>query len=423
MQIKLSSLGLANIRKDEYENDFTFYVGSKTYECPTFMAEFLSPRVSQHRYSDPTIRTFHVHINDPDSVFAAFLSLGDGSILNVNEGNREALEWLCCELGNVELLHSISDQFDGDLTIENVVERLRFLIACECESTREIEFAAQHFPEIQRSLLELVTSHSESSISILEQIICHDSLQLTSEDSLCDVVLACQNTAAFPALVECLKFEYLSVESMRAFHECIASEFDTLTPSIWAALGPRFLLDVGQWGHGPRYRGLHFAFHAQSPLSGIIAYMTRKHERNLHDCGVVRVTASSHGGGSREALLDLHMQNHFWTDNSPDQWICWDFKSARLFPTHYSLRAESGGESHPRHWVLEGSLDGSTWTELDRRADSQITRELMVVNFTVSTPAEVRMIQFRQTGVNGNNNHYLSLTAVEFFGNLREAPR
>jgi hypothetical protein len=88
-----------------------------------------------------------------------------------------------------------------------------------------------------------------------------------------------------------------------------------------------------------------------------------------------------------------------------------------VFPTHYSIRAEAGRDSHPRNWVLEGSLDGETWTELDRKTDdSQITRRLMIVDFKVSNPEKVRMIRFRQTDRNHLNSYYLALTAVEFYG-------
>jgi hypothetical protein len=55
------------------------------------------------------------------------------------------------------LINCNSDHFDGDLTVNNVVGRLRFLLACECELTMEVEFAAVNFPEVQPSQLELAT--------------------------------------------------------------------------------------------------------------------------------------------------------------------------------------------------------------------------------------------------------------------------
>ena len=45
-----------------------------------------------------------------------------------------------------------------------------------------------------------------------------------------------------------------------------------------------------------------------------------------------------------------------------------DFKSIRLRPTHYSLRALAGGEGGMRTtWALDGSIDGVTWHPLDQR--------------------------------------------------------
>jgi hypothetical protein len=267
IQVRLSSQGLSNIRRDEYENDFTFCVGSKRYECPTFIAEFLSPLVSRLRHVDPTIRFFQVHRNDPDCQFAAFLSLGYGSMLNVSRDNREALEWFCCTLRNQELFNCISNHFDGDLTVNNVVARLRFLTACECELTREVEFAAMNFPEVQQSLLALVTSEfpddSEDDsldlrISILQQILGHESLRLTSEDSLCEVVLQCRNSVAFPYLLEYLKFEYLSEPSIVALYECIEEQFDCLTRSIWMGFRSRLVSPLSGRGKHARDDRRHY---------------------------------------------------------------------------------------------------------------------------------------------------------------------
>ena len=58
--------------------------------------------------------------------------------------------------------------------------------------------------------------------------------------------------------------------------------------------------------------------------------------------------------------------NGYWrTDNESSSWICLDFKEKRLFPTGYSLK--SGEWCHLIHWVIEGSDDGCSWNELDRR--------------------------------------------------------
>jgi hypothetical protein len=39
-QVSLSAKGFAHLPMNCYENDFTFVVGEKKYECPSFVADF-----------------------------------------------------------------------------------------------------------------------------------------------------------------------------------------------------------------------------------------------------------------------------------------------------------------------------------------------------------------------------------------------
>jgi hypothetical protein len=43
---QLSSTRLANVPIEESRNDFEFIVGDTTYRCPSFIADFLSPRMA-----------------------------------------------------------------------------------------------------------------------------------------------------------------------------------------------------------------------------------------------------------------------------------------------------------------------------------------------------------------------------------------
>ena len=58
------------------------------------------------------------------------------------------------------------------------------------------------------------------------------------------------------------------------------------------------------------------------------------------------------------------------TYTGPGQWYAWDLKTYEVAPTRYSLRH---GWSSPRfslrHWRLEGSDDGETWTTLSTHSD------------------------------------------------------
>jgi hypothetical protein len=91
----------------------------------------------------------------------------------------------------------------------------------------------------------------------------------------------------------------------------------------------------------------------------------------------------------------------------------------RLLPTHYTIKAHISEQ--PKSWVLESSIDGVNWIEIDRQAGN---RELAKVPFLASLPVsnsgECRFVRMSQTGVNQDGGDALLMRAFEFFGTLLE---
>jgi hypothetical protein len=116
-------------------------------------------------------------------------------------------------------------------------------------------------------------------------------------------------------------------------------------------------------------------------------------------------------------VADLTSETRFLSDDRPGQWFSWDFGEMRLYPTHYTLVA-----CQPKSWVVEGSLDGQSWTEIDRKTNNQDFTLVgyPIASFAVSNPAECRFIRLTQTDRRHNGDNHLLLRAVEFFGTLSE---
>jgi hypothetical protein len=146
----------------------------------------------------------------------------------------------------------------------------------------------------------------------------------------------------------------------------------------------------------------------------------RKHGGNVHEKGIVTITSKSFSdyddvewGDALKNVADLTSDRWFNSEDEPGQWVCWDFREMRVRPTHYTITA--GGLTS---WVVEGSLDGESWTEIDRQTNNQFFTHWNTAPFAVSNPAECRFIRLTQT----DKRHYneLLLRAVEFFGTLSE---
>jgi hypothetical protein len=103
----------------------------------------------------------------------------------------------------------------------------------------------------------------------------------------------------------------------------------------------------------------------------------------------------------------------FCSEDKPGQWISWDFKALRIAATHYTIRA-----LWLKSWAVEGSDDGASWTEIDRRENNSNLNlnATAVKTFAVARSGSFRRIRLRQTGPNHYGDNQLLLSAFELFG-------
>jgi hypothetical protein len=159
-------------------------------------------------------------------------------------------------------------------------------------------------------------------------------------------------------------------------------------------------------------------------LDGIISYLTRKHGGNVHDSAIVTLTSKSVlSDDARYAvrnLADLASQAGFYSKDEPNQWVCWDFHEMRVRPTHYTIKS-----ARLKSWVIESSLDGVNWAEMDRKTNTTDLKSPRlgsnaVASFALSNPTEFRFIRLTQTGKSHNATDGLVFLAFEVFGTLLE---
>jgi hypothetical protein len=144
---------------------------------------------------------------------------------------------------------------------------------------------------------------------------------------------------------------------------------------------------------------------------------------NVHDLGVVEITSSSVSNTEtlRNAVSLGDLESSFYSEDEPGQWICFDFKTVRIEPTHYTIRA--GYDEQLKSWAVEGSDDGDSWTEIDRRENnSDLNSEFALKTFAILQSVSFRRIRLRQTGPNHDDDNSLVLSAFELFGAVAGLP-
>jgi hypothetical protein len=202
----------------------------------------------------------------------------------------------------------------------------------------------------------------------------------------------------------------------------LLSLYSNLDPLIWLSLCRRLLPPVSV-GHSARsFTEVEFPLEKPARSGGIISYLTKKHGGNVHEKGIVTITSKSvydyQPSYAPENVAELFTwDSTFSSEDEPDQWICWDFHEMRVRPTHYTIQA-----LYLKSWVVEGSLDGENWKEIDRQTDNHdFMDEYGTASFTVLKPVESRFIRLTQTDTRHYGGDQLELAAVEFFGTLSDS--
>jgi hypothetical protein len=210
----LSARGLANVAVGGWSDDFSFIVGDHRYRCQSSIAQFLSPRVSKLHSIDATINELRLEVEDRDELFGSVLKSAGGSSIAVDSAQRRTFAEICGALWNSELYESVCGQLIDEVTMENIVDRLRFLSTTRCDISAELKFIASHFYDF----LCRPDALKPMPFSILYEAIGQGSLRLENEDSLYNFISrGIETNREMHGLLEFLRLEYCSTEIMNDF--------------------------------------------------------------------------------------------------------------------------------------------------------------------------------------------------------------
>jgi hypothetical protein len=392
--VALHPLAFRHVRMDDIQEDFVFIVGKQRYNCPRIIVHLLSRRLLLQKSIDTSINEYVVETKDPKNEFPLFLSLGRGSLVTVTTDSAPFVFSLCRELDNSDIFGSLLEHFGAH----------RFYPLFDDDA---LPFIASEF----HSLTD--TELSQIPLSTLYHILSHPLLTLRSEDSLYSYIHShLSSDPAYCQLFEFVHFKYLSSEYISEFIDLNAQCIDH---RLWSAISPRltssfmFVLKKTQL-----YGEFGCQYQVVRSGHGVISYLTWKHDGNVHDKGAVTITSKSCVYGALRNIVNCTPELYLSLKNEPGQWVCWDFHAMRVIPTHYTIQTLA-----LRSWVIEGSLDGVDWREIDRRIHSDSPQSWMA-SFPVSDSPQCRFVRLTRTGMNRSGNSNLLLYHFEIFGDLIE---
>lgn len=164
-----------------------------------------------------------------------------------------------------------------------------------------------------------------------------------------------------------------------------------------------------------------------NPFNGIINKL--KNESNGNVFEKVRLTSSDLYDKldyrQLKNIVDLdNKENYFHSANIQNAFVCYEFNDIKVRPLYYSIRSRHDfpkGNSNPMNWVMEGSDNGQRWALLDSQKNVTI---LDGPNLSHTFKMKYHYDQFfkylriRQTGISSHGQHYLVISALEFFGEI-----
>lgn len=330
----LSSSGFKNVIKDEKQ--FTFIFGEKDFHMNSMCAEFLSPLVSHLHHSDPTIDSIHlqlppnVNMNDSndyisDDLKHIIIDLSNGSQVTINETQSEKIRYLSILLCNEELYSKMRELYPK----ENEEEQIQFYL----DEIKMIDQLSKQNGSMQidvNYLINMISSHlycigkeeiKNLPIKIIQKILLCDQITIESEDWLFDLINEifskndeCENLS----LIE--MYELIEVENLSEskFEEMLMRiNPNEIGSALWRNICKRLIrTDTKEDTPKARYRKalkkeesttkpvltVLFDGKKENELNGIIRKLTQECNGNVHDKGVVEVTASSDCGGGNSDI-------------------------------------------------------------------------------------------------------------------------
>jgi hypothetical protein len=306
------------------------------------------------------------------------------------------------------------DADSDDLTA--AVSRLSFSGDDFPSHSGDIEFIARHFDEMTLDLFKSI------SLNLADAILSDPGLVVKSEDDLYAMVSSrFEDDDSFCELLAHIQFEYLSVSAIGQFVQNVP--FDSLNARIWERIGLRLRLPVSS-GRNSRVRdaGAPPQLHLDADFSGIIAGLTSECGGNVHDKGIVTVSASSIREGAPSNVVDFSNENGLSTRHTRAPWIMFDFKDRMVKLNEISLLLANRNPTFgcADRFFLEVSRDGSNWSPGARFTVGGASDERVFYRGPVPPGLpESRWVRLR---VDSSTLLQLSVISCEFFGSVRLAP-
>ena len=351
--------GFGGLNWEMYRNDFEFVIDTSSVSVPTFLAEFLSRKVSKAIRADAGVcKLEFAHAkSNTHQVFTKLIALvKNGERIDVEDGERAELWRILCDELESDLIYSC-EVSGNDVPIEVLVRNLTGL------DGKKVAALASDFPQIMAHGVAM----DENMVGILLQ---SEGLMLEDEDSLLRFLL----DNGFYQLLSHVR-PNLSKETKEYFLGLDILEFR----------GAQELLRRMLFGESERKEHSYYT------------HMAQEVKPEVETSGL-----GCHGGSTDVNCVKEAKNNEFlWLSETFGAFVLYDYGQAMIKPEKYTIKLASDEAPCLRNWVLEGSLSGNFWTTLDeQRGNSDLSSNERTFSKDIdkSKSFPCKLIRLRQIG-------------------------
>ena len=117
----------------------------------------------------------------------------------------------------------------------------------------------------------------------------------------------------------------------------------------------------------PRRKKGEFLFYNDRPFWSILAHLQEECSGNVHIKGVVNITSTMCIRNECYQITDYGWTDYWRTVDREGAYICFDFKERAVCLKKYGVTSAGILSLGPSHHVIQDSMDGQKWQEIDRR--------------------------------------------------------
>ncbi|WP_308121243.1 ThuA domain-containing protein [Paractinoplanes bogorensis] len=136
---------------------------------------------------------------------------------------------------------------------------------------------------------------------------------------------------------------------------------------------------------------------------------------------VAAVTASGENPPTETAVkLNDGDPNTKWLVRTPTGWVRYELATAARITGYALTSANDSSGRDPKNWALQGSADGSSWTDVDTRSNQTFPERFQTRRFDVATPGDYK---FYRLNITANSGEPLTqLADLRLFSGTSETP-